>query len=145
MWTYDVTNINTSSASGRLNAVRLLVGDTDESDQLLQDEELRFALSQNNNNIYKTAAWACQSLAAKFARMVDTQLDGALEQKYSDRIKHYTMLATQMAELGKKSGGSLLGISAGGISKVTMELAEADTDRVGPLFKMGQFDNLGED
>lgn len=139
MWTYDLTNLNTTSAGGRLNAVRLLVGDTDESEQLVQDEEIQLALSQAGDNIYYTASWICRVLAAKFARMVDTQLDGALEQKYSDRIKHYTLLSSQMSELGKKTSGKSLGVSAGGISKTQMDLANADTDRVGPKFSMDQF------
>jgi len=55
MWSYSVTDLNTTTASGRLNSVRLLVGDTDTSDQLVQDEEINFALAQANDNVYYAA------------------------------------------------------------------------------------------
>ena len=43
-WSYSVADLNTTTSSGRLNTVRLLVGDTDTSDQLVQNEEITFAL-----------------------------------------------------------------------------------------------------
>ena len=45
-WSYDATDLGTSTASGRLNSVRLLVGDTDTNDQQVQNEEITFALAQ---------------------------------------------------------------------------------------------------
>ena len=33
-WSYDPTDLDTTTASGRLNTVRLLVGDTDELDSI---------------------------------------------------------------------------------------------------------------
>lgn len=142
MWTYDITDLVTTTASGRLNSTRLLVGDTDPTDLLLQDAEINFALGQTGNNVYNAAAWGCKVLAAKFARMVDTQLDGALQVNYSDRSKQYTLQAQQLTELGKKAGGRALGVSAGGISKTAMDLADEDTNRVMPSFSIHQFDNL---
>ena len=35
-WSYDATNLTTNTDAGRLNSVRLLLGDTDTSDQQLQ-------------------------------------------------------------------------------------------------------------
>lgn len=144
-WSYDPTNLNTTTASGRTNTVRLLVGDTDTSDQLVQNEEISFALKQNGDNVYTTAAWVCRVIASKFARLVDTQLDGALEVNYSDRAKQYTALAFQMDSMAKKNSGRALGVFAGGISKVQVEIAETDPDRVKPAFKMGQFSNPSAD
>ena len=43
-WSYDPTDLNTTTASGRLNTVRLLVGDTDTTDQQVQNEEVTFSL-----------------------------------------------------------------------------------------------------
>jgi len=88
-FSYDETNLSTDTAAGRLNAVRLLVGDTDTTDQQIQDEEITFALSQNGNNVYLTASWVARSIAAKYARLVDTDLDGQLAESYrkGSRIK----------------------------------------------------------
>jgi hypothetical protein len=141
-WSYDASDLNTTTASGRLNTVRLLIGDTDTTDQLMQNEEINFALSQVGNNVYMAAAWACRTVAAKFSRLVDTQLDGALSAKYSDKAKQYNLLAVQIEAQGKKVSGKALGVSAGGISLADMGVADADTDRVKPAFNINQFDNV---
>jgi hypothetical protein len=142
MWSYSASNLNTTTASGRLNSVRLLVGDTDENDQLMQDEEILFALSQANNNVYYAASWVCRVVASKFSRMVDTQLDGALSAKYSDRSKQYQQLAAQIEAQGKKTSGKSLGVFGGGISVADVTVVHEDPDRVKAAFKIGQFDNV---
>jgi hypothetical protein len=142
MWSYSASNLNTTTASGRLNSVRLLVGDTDSADQLAQDEEILFAISQANNNIYYAAAWVCRTVAAKFSRMVDTTLDGALSAKYSTRSKQYQQLAAQVEAQGKKTSGKSLGVFGGGYSSSSMQVANEDPDRVKPAFGIDQFDNV---
>jgi hypothetical protein len=142
MWSYSASNLNTTTASGRLNSVRLLVGDTDSADQLAQDEEILFAISQANNNIYYAAAWVCRTVAAKFSRMVDTTLDGALSAKYSTRSKQYQQLAAQVEAQGKKTSGKSLGVFGGGYSSSAMQVANEEPDRVKPAFGIDQFDNV---
>jgi hypothetical protein len=141
-WSYDPTDLDTSTASGRLNSVRLLVGDTDTSDQLAQDEEILFALNQTGDNIYTAAAWVCRSIAAKFSRMVDTTLDGALSAKYSSKTKQYQQLAIQIEVQGKKTSGKSLGVFAGGVSNSGVLVVNQDPDRVKPAFAINQFDNV---
>lgn len=141
-WSYDPTDLNTTTSSGRLNSVRLLVGDTDTSDQLVQNEEITFGLSQANNNVYYAAAWVCRTIAAKFGRMVDTSLDGALSAKYSTRVKQYQQLASQIEAQGKKTSGKSLGVFGGGYSTSAMQVVNEDTDRVKPAFTIDQFDNV---
>ena len=140
-FTYSASDLNTTTASGRLNSVRLLVGDTDSSDPLVQDEEITFALSQANNNVYYAAAWICRVIAAKFSRMVTTQIDGALSAHYSDRAKQYQQLATQVEAQGKKTSGKSLGVFGGGISVAAVEVNNQDTDRIQPVFTIDRFDN----
>lgn len=141
-WSYSATDLNTTTSSGRLNSVRLLVGDTDTTDQLVQNEEITFALAQVGDNIYYAGSWVCRVIAAKFSRMVDTKLDGALSANYSDRAKQFQQLATQIEAQGKKTSGKALGVFGGGISVADMALANEDPDRVKPAFNIGQFDNL---
>lgn len=141
-WSYSPSDLNTTTASGRLNTVRLLVGDTDSADPLSQNEEVLFALSQTGNNVYYAAVWICRTIAAKFSRMVTTTLDGALSANYSDKAKQYNQLAVQIEAQGKKTSGKALGVSAGGISVSAMDLANATTDRVAPAFGVNQFDNV---
>ena len=141
-WSYSASDLTTTTSAGRINTVRLLVGDTDTTDQLVQNEEITFALSQTGDNVYYAAVWICRAIAAKFSRMVTTTLDGALSANYSDRAKQYTQLATQIEAQGKKTSGKALGVSAGGISVAAMDLANATTDRVTPAFGVTQFDNV---
>jgi hypothetical protein len=141
-WSYSASDLTTTTSAGRINTVRLLVGDTDTTDQLVQNEEITFALSQSGDNVYYAAVWICRAIAAKFSRMVTTQLDGALSANYSDKAKQYTQLAIQIEAQGKKTSGKALGISAGGISVAAMDLANATTDRVPPAFGVTQFDNV---
>ena len=140
-WSYDPNTLNTTTDSGRVNTVRLLVGDTDTTDQLVQNEEVLFALTQTGNNIYYAAVWVCRTISAKFARMVTTTLDGALSANYSDKAKQYNQLAVQIEAQGKKTSGKALGVSAGGISVSAMGVANSNPDRVKPAFSVNQFDN----
>lgn len=141
-WSYNPADLVTTTTSGRLNTVRLLIGDTDEADKILEDEEIRFSLAQTNDNVYYAGAWACRIIAAKFSRLVDTTLDSAGSSKYSHRIDHFTLLANQLSDLGKKTYGKSLGLAIGGVSKADMEAVNANPDRVKPAFAVGQFDNM---
>lgn len=139
-WNYDANNIGKSTASQRLNAVRLLVGDTDTNDQQVQDEEIAFALSESNSNVYRAASWVARSLSSKYSRQIDTQLDGAISAKYSDLAKQYSALADNLEYQAKKAGANV-GILAGGISKTAIDGVRANTDRVEPSFRRDRFRN----
>ena len=137
-FSYDETDLGTDTASGRLNAVRLLVGDTDTNDQQIQNEEILFALGQSGSNIYSAASWVCRTIASKYSRLVDTDLDGQLSEKYSQLQNHYKSLASDLEFQATKVGASL-GFVAGGLSKSTMKAVETDTDRTGSRIRRDQF------
>lgn len=139
-FSYDPTNLDTTTVNGRLNSVRLLLGDTIETDQQAQDEEVIFALSQTNNNVYFAAAWVARIVASKYARNVDVQLDGALSANYSDLASKFTSLADSLEFQGKKAGATL-GVLAGGITKTQIEAARENTNRIEGAFRRDQFKN----
>lgn len=139
-WSYDETDLGTTTASGRLNSVRLLLGDTDTNDQQVQNEEITFGLAQTNDNIYFAAAWCARTVAAKYSRQVNTQLDGALSADYTDLAKQYTSLAESLEYQGKKAG-AVVGVKAGGISKARVDVVRANTDRIVPSFRRDRFRN----
>jgi hypothetical protein len=139
-WSYDPTDLDNTTASGRLNTVRLLVGDTDTSGQQAQNEEIMFSLSENNNNTYTSAAWIARVIASKYARMVTTQLDGALSANYSDLSKQYMQLADQLEYQGKTNGAAV-GVLAGGITKSGIKAVRANTDRIEGSFRRDRFKN----
>ena len=136
-WSYDEGNLSTSDALGRLNATRLLIGDTDTNDQQVQDEEISFGLAQANNNVYSAGAWVCRVIAAKYSRNVDSEISGALKESASQLQDHYTALADTLEYQGQKLGG--LGIVAGGITVSTVDGVRANTNRVKPEFNKDQF------
>jgi len=131
-WTYTVTSLATS----QLMQVRHLIGDVKQAEQLLQDEEINWELTQYPN-IYGASAACCRALAAKFAVMVDT-VQGDLRTVYSQRSRNYKMLAMDYEQRGFR------GVTpyAGGISVSDKVSVETDTDRVPPSFNRGQFDDL---
>ena len=139
-WSYDETDLDVDTVSGRLNAVRLLLGDTDQSDQQTTNEEIVFALSQTSSNIYLAAAWSARTIAAQYSRRVTQNLSGALSSDYSNLQEHYISLAENLEHQGKKTG-ALLGIKAGGISISTVDNVRQNTDRVPPSFRRDRFKN----
>ena len=139
-WSYNPADLNTTTASGRLNVVRLLVGDTETTDQQVQDEEITFALTESGNNVYYSGAWTSRAIASKYSRQVTTELSGALKAQYSDLAKQYKTLADRLDYQGKTSGAAV-GILAGGMTKTSINLVRSNTDRVAPVFTMDQFDN----
>lgn len=139
-WSYDETDLGTTTASGRLNSVRLLLGDTDTNDQQVQNEEITFALAQSNDNIYYAASWCARTVSAQYARKVTTSLDGSLSANYSDLSKQYSALAENLEYQGKKAG-AVVGIKAGGISKTAVDGVRANTDRIAPSFRRDRFRN----
>jgi hypothetical protein len=139
-WSYDVTDLDTSTASGRLNTVRLLIGDTDTLDQQVQNEEITFALSESGDNVYYAAAWAARAISSKYSRRVTTQLDGALQANYSDLAKQYKSLADDLEYQGKTSG-AVIGVLAGGITKSQIQAVRANTNRIEGSFRRDRFKN----
>ena len=139
-WSYDPTDLNTTTASGRLNTVRLLVGDTDTTDQQVQNEEVTFSLTENGNNVYYSGAWVARTIASKYSRKVNTELSGALKADYSDLVTHYNSLADNLEYQGKTSGASV-GVLAGGITKSTVEAVRQNTNRIEGSFRRDRFKN----
>ena len=139
-WSYDPTDLDTTTASGRLNTVRLLVGDTETLDQQVQNEEITFGLSENGNNVYYAGAWIARAISSKFSRKVNTSLDGALKADYSDLAKQYKVLADDLEYQGKTSG-AVIGVLAGGITKSGINAVRANTNRVEGSFRRDRFKN----
>lgn len=124
-FTYDVSTISTNQTA----QVRLLVGDTDANEQLMQDEEIAYIVSIERGTYY-AAARTAEAIAALFARRVTTMV-GDLRVLAEKKYEHYLELAAQMrttAALGDAAPVMWAG------SQTTKDASEADTDRVQPYF-----------
>lgn len=138
-WSYDVSNLDLETSGGRLNVVRFLIGDTDTTNQMIQNEEITFALSATGDNPYSAAIYSAMSLSSKYASKVDVELDGELSAKYSQLGKQYRMLALDLDKQAKRFSGTNLGVSAGGISISKILTNRENEDRVPSEFRRDRF------
>jgi hypothetical protein len=138
MWTYEPEELGVETAEERKNSVRFLVGDTDTSDQQVQDEEITFALGQTVNNIYFAGAFVAETIQAKFARIATSEVDRTLRIRYSDIQEHYRNLAKDLRAKGVIYGKGM-GVSAGGINLLEMEINRKNPLRPIATYR-GEFD-----
>lgn len=133
-WTY--TN---NPANVPRDAVRLLVGDTDTTDQKATDEAIAFFLAQAGDDTYLAAALTARSIAAIYAVYVDTKVE-SVSTDYGQLSENYYKLATRLETQAKKFGSVGLGTpAAGGLTYSDIDAADEDTDRVKPKFRQDQF------
>ena len=136
-WTYSG-----DPSSSDKDAVRFLIGDTDSTDPIMQDEEIVWLLSQHGTPS-KAAYHAALSAAGKYARLV-SQEAGRIKVKAESKFEQYRALSEQLRE-DMKTGFSLkkLQIYAGGISISDMQTRNSNADKVPNPFSVGQ-DNYYE-
>jgi hypothetical protein len=132
-WTYSPSQLATSP----LMQVRFIMGDTVQTDQQVQDEEITFALSQRSS-IWGAAAMVCRSLASQLSREADT-VDKDLRTTLSAKARAYSARANEYEVKASVRGGATP--YAGGISISDKVLNEQDPDRVQPQFAISMDDN----
>jgi len=98
MATYD-DNLSTDR-----DKVRFLIGDTDDDNQMLSDNEIAFLLTQENSNLLLASASACEAIAAKFARDVNYRFS-TMWQDASDAYAHYMQLAEKYRTESSRNSG----------------------------------------
>ena len=136
-WTYDVAP-GEDTADGRRDAVRLAIGDTDADDQQIQDEEIAFYLSQENDRIIFAAIACARALLAKYSRLVTNSVESA-RVAHTERVENYRKLISELETESRRKGAGVGSVRAGGIDRVTVERGERDTRRVQPAFRQNQF------
>lgn len=133
LWTYSGDPSNNNR-----DAIRFMIGDTIQTDPQLMDSEIAFALAQSPGNLNRVASNICFSLAAKFARLVDT-VDRELRTMYSSKSRNYRQMAISFMVIADQSGAGMP--YAGGISIADKRRQQSNTDRVQPQFVLGMDDN----
>ena len=116
--------------------IRLRLGLTDTTDQLVTDEEIAAAVTAMGNK-WRSAAAIAEALAGKFARRVDSNM-GKLGFKYSQRVKGYLDLAALLRREAAMKGGAT--VWSGATSKASKEGEVSDSDRVVPSFGKDMMD-----
>ncbi len=133
-WTYSG-----NPAGSALDKVRFLCGDTNLDWQLLQDEEINYILAIYTDTTL-AAAEACDAIAAKLSRDVDTT-NLELSVRASQRAEAYVRRANELrAKVGRAAT-----IFVGGRSPSDKDSAAEDTSRTQPAFKIGMHDYRSDD
>lgn len=111
------------------DSVRFLVGDTDNCDKQLEDEEILY-LIETEGGVLRAAKAATTSLIAKFARLVTEEV-GDVRIMLSERMENYKNLCK---ELERRANQSNICFIAGGLSKTDKDRVREDLDRIPPFF-----------
>ena len=90
-WTYD----NTVLATSDKDAVRLIIGDTDTNDQLLQNEEITYYITLQGT-VIRAASECARAVAAKYARLMSRSI-GGLQADFGAKYRQYLELADNLA------------------------------------------------
>jgi hypothetical protein len=128
--------------------VRLLIGDTDTSAEMLVDNEINAVLALQPTVTFAAAACA-DAIAAKYARKVDLSI-GATSVSLSQRAEAFRDLAARLRAGGAGSlpGGDGTGVPGvsmfvGGTSVAVNDTHADDADEVPPSFGIGMDDAPG--
>jgi len=113
--TYDPTDLDKDTATGRVNVVRFLLGDTDVAYPEVQDEEITFTLASASNAVYLAASLCASAISSKYAGYTDTEIDGILSSDYGSLAGSFSKLSVQLKQEGNRQDGTSLGIFLGGM------------------------------
>lgn len=128
-WSYS-----TSFATSK-DKVRLLIQDTDTNHQLLQDEEIDQLLTLAGS-VYLAAAMACETLAAKYARLIDRSAFNVSDSP-GRTADSFLALAERLREQAVAGNAEIF---FGGRSRSGKEDLADDSDAIQPIFSTGQDD-----
>ncbi len=99
-WTYNPGEI----ASSPLYQVRNIIGDIEEDDPLLQDEEILYALTEVSADVIRASIICCERIASRYMKKSGFKL-GPYSIDLSSRADVYTNLANQLKNKVASSGG----------------------------------------
>lgn len=135
--TWEYSGDPTTSAK---DEVRFMLGDVNEDDPQLEDEEIDYLLTKHGD-VGAAAIAGCTALATRYGqRAVDTKVVGDLRIEYADRAANFTALAQQIASTVSTVRPKPVAM---GITHSQKREAEEDTDRVRPSIRIGMDDHPG--
>jgi hypothetical protein len=113
--TYDPTDLDKGTASGRVNVVRFLLGDTDVTNPELQNEEITFTLSETTNKVYLAASICASTVSSKYAGLSNVEINGILSVDYSELANAFSVLSVKLKSDGNRLEGGSIGVFVGGL------------------------------
>lgn len=135
MWSYSG-----NPATSTTDAVRFEIQDTDPKAELLQDEEIDYALSQeggsepSQGDILAAAARCLEVLSRRFAAQADTE-EGSLRTTYSKMAITYSQRAVDL----RNRASGMNAPWTGGVSRSERRERQDNSDEIQPTFRVDQF------
>jgi len=126
-WTYDSTDLSTDLAK-----VRLDIGDTNDNDPGLSDEEINSFLAATN--LAGATLRAAQALYAKWVRDIDRSNLG-MSASRSQKLQHLRDLMEGLRARASRRAPPFVG----GVSQTSKDAITEDTDYVDNAFTRDQF------
>lgn len=136
-WTYSG-----DPADSNRDSVRFLVGDTDEAQAKISDEEIAWLLTENGSNLYRTASSAALLLSAKFSDRTQKTV-GDLSKSAGQQASRYKELAQELWDKASSPSHTTITAYAGGISESDKQTQDQDTDWDKPFFQRRMHDIPG--
>jgi hypothetical protein len=130
-WSYDPNQL----AASELYQIRFELQDTDPSEMLIQDEEIRWIITQEST-LTLAAARGAEIIARLFARQADSVTNPTVKLEFKSRVKAYHDLATTLRKRASAARAPVL-VST---SQSAKDAAMQNTDRTGPYFRRGMMD-----
>lgn len=132
-YTYDSTDLTTTLAQ-----LRTVIGDVEENDWSLSDEEIQYRLDENSN--VAVAAVRCQEDRVARAAM---RMTIAASGKNSARNEVLQGLKDHLKILKRRVGLGRMHAYAGQVSQARLDTSKSDTDYPAPAFTVGKDDFQG--
>lgn len=140
-WTYNSSQINTTSTNANLMRVRFLVQDVSTADELVQDEEIQWALA-DFTNVFHAASIVARAIGGRLSQRASAKTVQDATVSYAQaRASQYFDLANSLFEVANTPANRQINVYAGGISKADKRSNAADTDWVKPAIALGLHDN----
>jgi hypothetical protein len=136
-WTYSG-----DPAANDRDHVRFLIQDTNALAQLVQDEEIAFAISQEGG-VTGAAALVLETLARRYAQQADVSLTSGPDTVKRSNSQLAAAFADRARELRAQAAANTGAPWYGGGSQAAKDARRTEPDRVQPAFRRGEFDLPG--
>lgn len=123
------------------DAIRFLLGDIDNADLLLEDNEVTY-LYDEAGDVFRAAADGAERIAAKLAREIDTTAEGN-NYRGSQLFAHYNELAVKLRAIADRELRRGVKPYVGGISHNERKKDDADADLIKSYFRSHEHDYPG--
>tara|TARA_R110002020_G_scaffold171937_3_gene362047 strand:+ start:578 stop:1021 length:444 start_codon:yes stop_codon:yes gene_type:complete len=132
-WSYS------DSLGSNLDKVRLKLGDTDSTDQILSNETINALLTEHNQDIDLSSISCCRAIIAQYSRALNRGAVG-LSADRGAIVQNYRELLSELIKANRGNAGARY---SGSFSRDRKETIESDSDFVKPAGRVGGMDYPG--